>query len=325
VPALHCVFDTNVYRTLSLEGLSHLRALESKRGVEAIASYWPAIELAAHVADPTDAAHGAARGALLRLWQHASSENEAATTLSLVADTDSMLAMGLFSEPIPGRAGEANAYATMIGEFATAYPGPVPEHVQPLFAYLRSHVAEQESEFADDMWAIVRDLDPTATGWQPFSGDPALRRALVQSLRRDQFLRHLAEHRVAATAMRLGRTIDQDSLSTRVDYVLKYFPTAMVFFRNLVIGIVQSAVDYRLSKHMNSWWDPQLCFLVSPGASVDRIPTILVTNEQKIHTSAAESGHGAYALTLPEYQAALESGLIDRLGESLAMRRLDDG
>jgi hypothetical protein len=235
-----------------------------------------------------------------------------------------MLAMGLFSQPIPGRASEANAYAIMIGEFATAHPGPVPDHVQPLFAHLRSHVSEQESEFADDMWEIVRDLDPTATGWQPFSGDPAFRRALVESLRRDHFLRHLAEHRVRATAMRLGLTLDDDALSTRVDYVLKYFPAAMVFFRNLVVSMVQSAVDYRLSKHMNSWWDLQLCFLVSPGAKIDGIPTILVTNEQKIHTAASDSGHGAYALSLPAYEAVLESGLIDHLAESLAMRPRDD-
>jgi len=169
------------------------------------------------------------------------------------------------------------------------------------------------------MWMIVRDLDPEATGWQPFPSNPELRNGLVEALRRETFLRHLAEHRVRATATHLRRSVNPEDLTILTDAVLKYFPTAMVFYRNLVIGIVQSGVDYRRSpKHMNSWWDLHLCFLVSRGARIDRVPTILVTNEQKIRTAAVESGHADFLMSLPEYELLLKSDGVGALAGKLA-------
>jgi hypothetical protein len=56
MPALHVVFDTNVYRQLSPDSAQFLQERECTQSVTALAGFGPALELAAHLGDEGDPA-----------------------------------------------------------------------------------------------------------------------------------------------------------------------------------------------------------------------------------------------------------------------------
>src|SRR4029077_20494397 len=96
--------------------------------------------------------------------------------------------------------------------------------------------------------------------------------------------------------------------------------TPFFFYRNLLTGFVEAGHDFSIGKHANSFWDLQMCFMISPFALVDGIPTLLVTNEVKIRTAARDAGHGDYVLTFAEYREALQSCRLRALAEEFEAR-----
>jgi len=107
-------------------------------------------------------------------------------------------------------------------------------------------------------------------------------------------MRMLSRTRATAAAELAGITLGDEDLTRAASLILTAFPTALGFFRSLLTGMVESGVDFSRPQHANSVWDMSLAAVVSPSSSVGGVPTILVTDERKLHTAAAVTPHAAF-------------------------------
>lgn len=317
MPLVHPIFDTQIYRTLNSETAQVLKDEERAKSVVALASYWPVIELAAHLANPADTAHTVSRRALGVLWRHTHQYDGSRYVVPLLADAEAQLASSLYDRELPNRANEAQAFGYAVGLVGDNASGPLPSELSPFFALMREHVEARELRFEQDMRALAQGFDSAAEGWQPFASNPEKRKAVLSWLRSTDFLHALAKLRAQATADQVGLTVGEDELVAMGKELSEVFPTAFYFYRNLLIGLVESGTDFSLSKHRNSIWDLQLSFTVSPRGTINGVPTILVSNDKHIRRAAKDAGHEHLVMSLDEYRASLQAGNIEDLAGRL--------
>lgn len=317
MPRLYATFDTNVYRQLGERTACELRALERAESVAAVASAWPTMELAVHVADPTDAAHVQAARGFAALWHHTQYYDGSRSVVPLVADSEAQLAWSLFRTKLPRRAEEVQGIGYVLGAFGSRQRKAVPKALQGFFDTMKTHVANREAQFTADMKAIVHILDSGAPGWQPFATSPADRKRVLGWIGDRKFLIQLASLRVRATAAQINLQVSETDELALGEALLGAIPTPFYFYRNLLTGLVQSGTDFSKGHHANSLWDMHIAFAVSPRASIDGVPTILVTNETKIATAAIQAGHGDYVMKYADYHARLRDGSIRTIADGL--------
>lgn len=307
------VFDTNIYRGLDPGRAQALKDLERSRGVVALAAREPTLELGSHLGDEADCNFKVARRALAALWHHTKVEDGSdVVVVPMLHDSDSQLALGLFGQHLHGRRQEADDFGWALGALGSRTDQSVPEEVRPLLVEMRQWVAEREKRFTEAMLALVKTLDPNAEGWQPNRFDKALRADHLARVNDPSFLRLIASARVGASAELCGVSLTEAEQAVRTDWVLASFPTPIHFHRNLIRGLIQSGTDFSRPSQANSAWDQALAFVASPDSSVSGVPTVLVTEEKKFHTAAADAGHQAHVLTYTRYRSLLETnGLED--------------
>lgn len=99
--------------------------------------------------------------------------------------------------------------------------------------------------------------------------------------------------------------------------VLAAFPAAHFFMRNLLIGMVESGIDFSRPEKANSAWDMSLAFIISPSSRVNGVPSILVTDEKRFHTAALGTGHEPFCMTYESYISLLDSHSVWEYADSL--------
>lgn len=319
MPVLHPVFDTNIYRRLDRQTAAELKALERGQSIQALAGFYPTLELAAHLADPTDRAHNASVRGFAAIAAHTSVYNGFQPVVPFMSDTLSQLAWGLFRRKIKEERDMANFFGYALGEVAQLEPLEVPDHLREHFALMKESVRIREGKFSDDMLGMVRHVDPQSTTWQPHPNDPRARAKLLEQLRDPTFLRVSAAARVVATAESCDAPLPDDLKERATEMVLAAFPTAQLFMRNLLIGMVESGTDFSRPEKANSAWDMSLAFVVSPTSRVNGVPSILVTDEKRFHTAASGTGHEPFCMTYRSYIALLESKSVWDYADSLPL------
>jgi hypothetical protein len=316
---LNVIFDTNVYRSLSFSDCRTIVAQEDEQGVRPCLTYWPTLELAVHLADPADPAHKIARRSIAVLRYHLVGEPPE-REVGFLADPDAELARTYFRVDVASRVDEAKFTSGAVLSIGTDTTTPIPSDLQSLLTSLKGHVETREAEFAAGMLAEVRKLDPSSTAWQPFPNKPEWRKEGLALLASPECLLMMARTRLEWTRKKFGIQGGLDQLTPMSVDLLRRYPTSLYFVRNVLIGLVQSGTNLSNPKHANSYWDLHLASSVSPWATYEGRPTILVTNERRIFRAAADAGHGAHVLTYTEYRTLLGRGGAHTHAE--ALRRL---
>jgi hypothetical protein len=317
MPVLRAVFDTNVYRKLTPERASLLRALERAQSVVALAAYYPTLELGARLADSTHHDYVIIRRAFGAMWQHTHLYDGFRLIVPMFNDWDTQLTMGLFRRRIVTRDREMDVLAYCLGRAGRDPSEALTPDLSEAFAAMAEQVTEREASFAAQMRAIVAALDPAAAGWLPHALDSDARRSTLSHLRSDDVMTMLARSRATASAELAGTTMSEEDVSAAARSILTAFPTALRFFRDLLIGMVESGINFSKPQHANSIWDVNLAAVVSPSSSSGGVPTVLVTDERKFHTAAAATPHSAFCLTLSRYEALASRRELWEYGESL--------
>ena len=188
----------------------------------------------------------------------------------------------------------------------------IPKYLMPDFQVIRETVAEEEARFVRTMKERMVAIDPEAEGFQPHAKDAAKRKALVTAFKTDSFLAFLSEELVKDVAELLRIQVSPAQIGERGAFLLRTFPAAMAFHRNMYVDAVNGN-DFELTKHRNSIWDYRLCFCASPFADVGGLPLLVVTGDGKIRKAAKEAGHADCTITLDEYEALLAGdGVAER-------------
>ncbi|MGH7514764.1 MAG: hypothetical protein ACREOQ_17805 [Gemmatimonadales bacterium] len=267
------------------------------------------IELVTHLADPSDPDQRFARRALANMWRHTSGDAGKSQS-PLLADTESQLAHSFFRTDVNERAAESTLMITALQAMTRNDTEALPPEMAPLLQHLSDHVRQREARFAGDMLAIVRAIDPTSTDWRVFAKDAVRRGAVLNFMRSQAVLEVLASTRISSIAAQFGASTVPSELRAMTASLIRHFPTPLFFFRNLLVGLIESGTNFSASKHANSIWDVQLAFGVSPEATVDGKPLVLVTNEKRIHRAATDGGHGMFVMDMQRYRVAVASGSI---------------
>lgn len=317
MPVIHPVFDTHIYRRIDRLTAAELKALERSQSIQALAGFYPTLELAAHLSDPADCAHNASVRGFAAIAAHTSIYNGFQPVVPFMSDVLNQLAWGLFRRKIKEERDMADFFGYALGELAQLEPLKVPDHLREHFTLMKESVRYRENKFSEDMLGMVRHIDPYSTTWQPHPNDPKARAKLLDELRDPEFLRVSAAARVVATAESCGAPLPEDVKERATEMVLAAFPTSHLFMRNLLIGMVESGTDFSRPEKANSAWDMSLAFIISPSSRVNGIPSILVTDEKRFHTAAMGTGHERFCMTYESYIALLDSKSVWEYADSL--------
>lgn len=287
VPRLIAVLDSNIYRGRGVEAFEALKSDEDRCGVLPMANFWSVMELASHLLDPAnDPARGVCMRAVQRVWKHCHWNNE----LPFAGDSESQMALTLFGVSLAGRRESASLVSGVVKEISEKGLEGLVNDVLETVKKLRAHRDQVERQFASDMEAVVRVLDPNASAWQPWPNEPEKRKAFIKAVQDGKGLPFLAETLVLKAADDAGWKPSRQEVEGRARFVLENFPTPLVFYDLQVTKLVQSGADFSKSKHANSIWDMQLCYYALPDATILGFPVLLVSDEGQIHEAARRAG-----------------------------------
>lgn len=300
-PQLHTVFDTNIYRGLSLTALETLLPLEAAAGIEPLASLWPCLELLAHCGTPHDPAYGPARGALSKLSRHAGYQGVDGLRIRMHEDGESSLVRGLFGQTLDDRLLEHGFAAGLIREALTKEPAAFLADNQQELAAVAARVEAEEHGFAQSFQAIA-------------TVPPALRAPVRGTIRSADGLRLIAKTRIATLATQVQVPVAEPRLGEFVDRVLEAYPVPMHFLQDLFADALTSNIDFGKARNRNSVWDLKIAFHAAAGAAVQGVPVLLVPDDPRLLRAAESAGVPYRVASLEAYTRLLhDDGIAARV------------
>jgi hypothetical protein len=314
---LYCVFDTNLYRELKQEQFAELQRLEATQAVTPIASLWPCKELLAHCADPTDKDYSRALAAVQKLWKHAGYESDGLKRLRMPEDGETQLARGLLGQPLEARRNETDAIAELVSWVGTRDTSREPSDVTQRLEAVALGVVERETKFALDLDAFAQTVRSTESARPDSMSPDEVRRDLREFIRGPEGLHLIAKLRVQETAVQVGVNLSAKDLEKHTQTVLKAFPTAMYFLRDLISDLLDSQFDMSRSRNRNSTWDLSLAFQASRAASIGGVPVLLVSGDKRIARAATAARDSEFVRTLADYERLLGSGALPAYANTL--------
>jgi hypothetical protein len=236
--------------------------------------------------------------------------------LRVFEDVESQLARGLFGKTVEERWLEYAAIADLVGFIAT-HDAPTPATaMKETLKEIATRVAQREMKFAGDLNSLIRVIE-AAEAEQPQDTRPEVRAGFREFIFSEDGPRLIAKTRVTETARQLGVVSTANELEEYSRRVLRAFPTAIYFLRDLLADLIDSGLNVFLSRNSNSVWDLSLAFHASREASVDGVPVLLVSDDARIERAAAGAAQPEFVRTLLEYEFLLSSGEIDDYAELL--------
>lgn len=310
-PRLWVVFDNNAYQSLSDSRFRALYQCESGRGVRGLASYWVAIELLSHLADPADKDFRPAWAAVRRLWRHCCDDGR---NVRWLADSENHACHTLFGEAIPGRQEEAAAYGHLLGTIAHAREPSDWEPLQAGLEYLANHVRKIEQQFRDDMWQyVVLSVNPRAGGWRPLDTASPLRKRLMMVFQGDEGRNLSARMIVLKAAAELGRQLTAAETQEKTLLVRQAFPIAVEFYNSVLTAIVEHGFDLDDDTKRNAIWDLQIAYSASPAARLNGCPVWLVSSDRMLRRAAKSAGNPEITRSLSDYEGLVKGPVTDFL------------
>lgn len=92
------VFDTNTYLSVPADVFNQIIGEEIQANIIPYVDPWVAMELVAHLADPTDKQHRPARAAITRIVEHAKSIADRPLSDAILVDAEEQVALLLFGK-----------------------------------------------------------------------------------------------------------------------------------------------------------------------------------------------------------------------------------
>jgi hypothetical protein len=314
---LYCVLDTNLYRELKPGQFAALQGLEATNAVTPIASLWPCLELLAHCADRADKEYGRALAGVRRLWKHAGYESDGLKRLRMPEDGETQLARGLLGQPLEARRKEADEISELVSCVSTGDVSEITSDVTQRLKAVALRVVERENKFASDLDVFAQTVRSTESARAVGMSPDEVRRDLREFIRGSEGLHLIAKLRVQETAVQVGVNLSAKDLEKHTQTVLKAFPTAMYFLRDLISDLLDSQFDMSRSRNRNSTWDLSLAFQASRAASIGGVPVLLVSGDKRIARAAAAASDSEFVRTLADYEKLLESGGLPAYANAL--------
>jgi hypothetical protein len=303
--ALSVVFDTNEYRGLGDVGIDAMSKAGRARGHVPYVSFYTAIELLSHTADPEDSDYRSARAAIRRLWRHAGHTAWGPAFVPMMHENRVQLCNLLFGAvPQTANATIVHALYELLRHVATAPPDDLLLDIKPRLEAVVGLRQALESIFLDDL------VSPLERGGLLRDG-----RVSLQETQRDEFLAFIASGRgrellalrwARGAASELGRDLPDDVfMDPYGQAVLASLGTPLVLFEELVRRICIDRLPPGDAKCANWLWDIQQSFQASSVLRLGDRPTLLVTDDGAILRAAAKASNGAHVSSIRRYADGL--------------------
>ena len=307
MPTLIVVFDTNLYRKLGADAFDELRDRERNLSIQAVGSYYVAMEFLAHLADDQDPAFAISHSSLRRLWQHTKTYDGSRYVTHVMRPAEGQVSQSLFHAS-PSHLRDASAsLGGFVGQIANTDRADLPGRFNELLCECRDLVLSKEERFIQSLFdGVVRTLVPEATDWFSVTQDSAIRSTLLESIDAGDGLSQIAEGTVTRMADDLGIELSEEELAEKVEVVKEAFPVPLHLFNTLIRNIVENGLDMTKKKRANSLWDFHIAFSTGTGANIDGVPIWLVTDDGEILNAAATAGATQNVKSFDEYTHVLD-------------------
>lgn len=302
MPRVVAIVDTNIYRGTADDIVEDLRWLESRAGVQAMASFHATTELLAHMESAAETDYGACRAALKRLWQHCARYSLGDSVLPFAADVNGMLARTLFDRHAHWGRALAARTASLVKQIALC-PGELTSDIRHDVKVVRRFRDDAESRFAAMLADMRRQLgvDPKAASDFTSAARPTPHEFLQSGA-----LRSIAAYALVMNcASELGLQLSMDVLEQRAAILAPHIPTALTLFELTVDRIVSAGATP--DTHANALWDLHLALFASESVRVDGHPVVVVTKDKLVHRAAAATDAVRRVLDLNTYRDFLLS------------------
>ena len=307
MPVLNVIWDTNVYRQCGRDTFIDITTREQSNSVVALANYFVAAELLAHLADPTDRALPSAVSSLRRMWNHGKRQEGDREVLDFVADSEAQVCWALFAVKPPRRAVEFNLLGGTPGELANVpTTADLGDRSKAVVRAIKKHVDTVEQAFVDDLFScVVQQIDPAATTWSDASKPGPMRDGILAKAARGDGLPLVAQ----AFAIKAARDAEiqpsKELIREKGRIVQELFPTPVFAYDLLIQRMLTSPTDMSTNARRNSIWDLQVALSTASGAIVNGAPLWVVTDDELLLQAARRAGTCHLFRTLSEYRELL--------------------
>jgi hypothetical protein len=300
---LGVVLDSNVYRCLGEESFAKLLRDERHHSIVAYANYYVVTELLTHLYDDRDPDYASCVAALRRLGIHSGRRDGNRTSINFMQLPDAQIARILFGVQTQAT-GSPGIYSEIVGRLLDGEAQDVVNSYRNGIAELRERVAKNEAQFSAKLWErVVLTLQPGATSWNQITRSP-LRNALLAAIDRGQAADLVAATIVDRAATRSGLVLSEASRQEAVGRALRAFPTAVQLHVLMIRRLIEKGPDMTRPNQANTIWDYEITFSTGPGATVQGVPLILVTNDPLITRAAEIAGMAQHYWSWQDYSQA---------------------
>lgn len=309
------VLDTNAYRVLShhhsqadsIAKAVELRQGESGHSVFALASPVVAIELIAHLDDPTDPAKDACMKALATLGEHVRDDSGGGVRLS--GWPEDLVSHALFGVSIPKAAeivGNISALVVHVRDNAPSIQDPTAiANISRMASFVRNTESSWTTTLAT---AAGVSLGSAVSTVSLATGHPRLQEQLRKFFLGEGFRDSWSRIEVKHVTGLLGRSPSEIELSEAVDRFKSVFAVPLKLQADLLAKLATKngiALLNPRRKWANHIWDSSISLLVGKEALIEGIPIELVTGDRAFKDAADSAGCGDRVRTLSDYLASI--------------------
>lgn len=305
------IFDTNAYRVFAYDQPDPVAAMEAlldrekATGNTAFISPIVLLELGAHLADPADSAYKNCMDAFRIAYLHARANAQG--QFNMIPDPESHLTKLLFDKVDESLLNKLMGVGQIAAKLYNDPSESVANEHRADFASMLAWKLNVKEQFINDMYRyVVKDLDPTATDWNPLKNNPTLKRKIRKELKTEKPIDYFAMAQVVKAARLVGEEITSEELIKKAAFVKQVFPAPLYLYRFIFNKIIETGADLTNPKKKRWNWllDIQLLFSISTATMGGR-STLLVTGDQNVRDAAIESGLSDHICSLKEYLSSL--------------------
>lgn len=223
--------------------------------------------------------------------------------ISVMADGEVQLAGGLFNHEARSRMVTQAAIAELVLRVARVGQANISEDDHALIARIAEYVEQRERKFISDMESVTSSVAEAAAMHDLTHNDA--RAQMLAHANAPEMLSFLARTRVISTQRALRVSLSEPALLELTERVRAGYPVALAFLRHLVLDALRGDINWERSDRANSVWDLSIAFHASRAATINGIPVLLVSDDNRLHDAAASVGHSSFIARLGEYQNLL--------------------
>ncbi len=303
------IFDSNAYRNFVSgipenelkDRVDKLIELEKQNDIISLMSPIVLSELMAHLADPSDTAYNKCKNAVKALYWHCGDEQE----FRMLADPELILCKSFFDMTVQSREDSVLYAGQVASQIADDDSEANMEKFRPIFRQIRDHVYQAEINFATDIQAVIKEIDPDGSEWRLFELDDKKRKQFLDHLNTTTF-----EHQIGlGFALRAYLLLVEHNLITvdpnfdlvsRAKKIADLFKAAIELYKEVYRRIVNSEFNLFEKSRANFLWDIHLMFSIG-DEKVKDCPLYFVTHDKAMLQAAEKVGHNLRVFTLTEY------------------------